>query len=144
MTPLASPELIRFGEWLPQHWRRRKLLLRQRLERMGMPAEVVNPPVRENLAGLMGLGLRRHGLPLLARLLRDGLLVADLGYVDPQKLRQACHDAELLPTDDLDRRLYPVVAVERALRSVAGRPVAVSRRRPPASRHQGALLPAPS
>jgi asparagine synthase (glutamine-hydrolysing) len=68
LAPLAHPDLVRFSEWLPAQWRRGKRLLRYYLARLGLPDLVVNPPIRENLAPVMQVGLRGHGLPWLRRL----------------------------------------------------------------------------
>lgn len=131
--PLADPSLIRFGEWLPETWRRGKRLFRDRMRARGMTGELVVPPLRENLAGMMGAGLRRHGLPLLRRYLAEGLVVAELGYVDPGRLREALDIAECLPEEEIDRRLYPVLSLELALRgpSTPWRPGKVESARTP-------------
>jgi hypothetical protein len=61
MVPLAHPDLIRFCEWLPQRWRRDKTLMRRYLAGSGLPEVVVHPPLHENLASVMQIGLRQFG-----------------------------------------------------------------------------------
>jgi hypothetical protein len=52
--------MIRFGEWLPVEWRRRKRLLRDRLALAGLSPDLVEPRLRENLAAMMAAGPRRY------------------------------------------------------------------------------------
>ncbi|MGH3647766.1 MAG: asparagine synthase-related protein [Micromonosporaceae bacterium] len=118
VSPLATPDLIRFGEWLPVEWRRRKRLFRERLARRGLSDEVVNPPLAENLSGMMGRGLRRYGVPMLREMLAGSLILADLGYVDADQLRAACVVADVAAESDIDRRIFPVIALELALRAL--------------------------
>src|SRR5581483_1943365 len=100
---------------LPPRWRRGKRLLREYLARLGLPDVVVNPPVRENLAPVMQVGLRRFGLPLLRRWSGD-LFLADLGLVDGDAVRAALDGCG--GTGEVDQRWYPLVALEAGLRSL--------------------------
>lgn len=88
VAPLADPRLVRFGEQLPLEWRAGKRLLRERLRRVGLAEEVVNPLVPETFSDLMQVGLRRYGLPILKDMLASSRLV-DLGYVDHGALARA-------------------------------------------------------
>ncbi|MFY1652833.1 hypothetical protein ACN27J_18320 [Solwaraspora sp. WMMB762] len=120
VEPLASPAAIRFGEWLPPEWRRRKRIFRDRLNRAGASNEVVNPRLSENLGGLMNLGVYRNCLPLLSRFLRTDLLLGQLGVVNVDRLRLAMEQASRSGEHQVDYRLYPVVATEVRLRHLAG------------------------
>lgn len=115
LAPLAHPDLVRFTEWLPPRWRRRKQLLRDYLARLGLPDLVVNPPIRENFAPVMQVALREYGLPLLRQWSSD-LLLADLGLVDGDAVRQSLADAD--DAAKVDQRWYPFVALEAGLRSL--------------------------
>ncbi|MCX9192960.1 asparagine synthase [Carbonactinospora thermoautotrophica] len=115
VSPLADPLLVRFGESLPVQWRRRKRLLRERLRRAGFPEEVADPPRPENFTALMQAGLRRHGLPLLERMLDDSILV-DAGYVDRVALAAAHQRATA--AEEVPDPLYDTIALEVGLRSL--------------------------
>jgi hypothetical protein len=112
VNPLCTPELVRFCQWLPRRWRFGKLLPRVRLARLGYAAEVSNPPLRENFAEVMQLGLRRHALRLLTDRLDDSILVG-LGLVDPGAVRRLWASRGRLPTT-----LYEITALELGLRSL--------------------------
>lgn len=120
VEPLASPEAVRFGEWLPPEWRRRKRIFRDRLKRAGASDDLVNPRLSENLGAVMNRGVYRHCLPLLVRLLRSDLLLGQLGIVDVDRMRHAVEQASLGREDQVDYRLYPVAATEVRLRHLAG------------------------
>lgn len=82
ISPLCTPELMRFCEWLPVDWRRNRRLQRSRLKRAGLSHEWLYPHLQENFAHVMQIGLRHYGVPLLAAMMRDSLL-AELDFVDP-------------------------------------------------------------
>lgn len=114
ISPLASPELILFGEWLPLEWRRNKHLHRARLSSLGFSDEIANPPIREDFAHVIQQGMRQNGLPLIERYLNDSLLV-DTGYVAPAGLR-ACY-SEALTADPMDTAIYEFINWEIGLRT---------------------------
>ena len=111
---------MRFGEWLPLQYRRRKRLFRDRLTRVGLPTVVVDPPLRENLSAVMSAGLLAGGLNLLDKIAADSRLV-DLGLVDGDRLRAtiAATRAAADPQES-DHQLFRVAAVELFLRCLAG------------------------
>jgi len=88
VNPLCTPELIRFCQWLPAGWRRERWLQHEQVRRAGLSDAWLRPPVPENFAAVMRLGLTRFGLPLLDRLMADSVLV-DLGYLQPHAVRDA-------------------------------------------------------
>lgn len=115
VSPLADPLVVRLGESLPVAWRRGKTLLRDRLRLAGLAEEIVDPPRPETFAALMQAGLRRYGLPLLAGMAADSLLV-DAGYVDGAALAAAYKrstSAAVIPS-----LLYDTIALEVGLRSL--------------------------
>ncbi|MBT2399521.1 asparagine synthase-related protein [Streptomyces sp. ISL-100] len=115
VSPLVHPRIVRFMEQLPHEYKRGKALFRERLRRAGLPESVASPAEPENFLGVMEAGMRSFGLPTLAGMVRDSLLV-DLGYVDPKALAQAREDAEHAPVvPDL---LCDVLALEVGLRSL--------------------------
>lgn len=57
VSPLCSPNLIRFGESLPFEWRRDKFLHRERLAVLGLAPEWITPPLKENFNHVMEYGL---------------------------------------------------------------------------------------
>lgn len=119
VSPLCTPELIRFCERLPPGWRQDKYLHRARLERLGFSPEVVRPPLRENFSHVMQYGLRQRGLALLARMLPDSILV-ELGYVDGRELRRLLMRSEMHPSAPIEDSLYEVINLELSLRSLVG------------------------
>ncbi len=127
VSPLADPLIVRFGESLPVGWRRGKTLLRDRLRRAGLSDEVADPAQPETFAGLMQAGLRRCGLPLLAGMAADSLLV-DAGYVDRAALAAAYEQARSAAV--VPSLLYDVIALEVGLRSLLQHDVPLSRRTP--------------
>jgi asparagine synthase (glutamine-hydrolysing) len=115
IAPLADPALVRFAEQLPTELRRRKVLLRERLRRGGLPRHVVHPSQQETFSPLMQLGLRQHGLPLLAGMLRESILI-DTGYVDRGRLTAAYHHATT--TAQIPSTLCDTITLELGLRSL--------------------------
>lgn len=117
LSPLCSPRLIRFAEQLPTEWRQDKRLARERLRRLGFTDYVVNPPLRETFTHVMEHGLRRYGMPMVAKLLPESALV-DLGYVDPDRLRET-HD-RVTSSGSVDTSLFAFLRLELGLRGLLG------------------------
>lgn len=111
VSPLCSPAVLTFCDWLPVTWRRGKRLLRALLARRGLSAGFLYPHRRENFAHVMEQAMIHNGLPLV-RSMRRGSILADQGYLD---------------FDRLDRRgdssppagLYEAVALELSLRALS-------------------------
>lgn len=116
--PLAGPDLIRFGEWLPLSWRQHKYLHQARLEAAGCPSALLKPRLRENFTPVMREALRQHGLPLIARMLAGGSPLIDAGFVDPDGLA-AVHGRLTAGGQFRDREteLYGLIVMDLALRS---------------------------
>jgi asparagine synthase (glutamine-hydrolysing) len=116
--PLADPDLIRFGEWLPLAWRQHKRLHQARLEVAGCPSALLKPRLRENFTPVMREALRQHGLPLIARMLASGSLLIDTGYVNPDGLaavhRRLADGGEFR---ERETELYGLIVMDMALRS---------------------------
>ncbi|MGW4826327.1 asparagine synthase-related protein [Amycolatopsis japonica] len=101
VAPFTHPPLIRFAEQLPLELRRNKKLYRDFLTRAGLPPLVTHPRRTEHFRDLMQHGLRHNGLPLAERLLADGMLLADHGFIDPDALRrtvQHAHQSATVPS----------------------------------------------
>lgn len=121
LSPLADPQLIRFGEQLPLRWRDNKRIVRERLARRGFSREFVHPPLRENFAPLMPLALRRYGVALLEHEHLANSVLVDYGFVDPDQLRAAgerIRQGTDAPTDPL---LYQALALELGLKAMTQR-----------------------
>lgn len=120
IAPLCSPDMVRFGEWMPQAWRQGKRLPRTWLAEQGAPKEVAWPILRENFVPVMQNALRRHGIPQLRAMLADGSLLIDLGYLDADALTTMTRNAEVAcgSGDVIDDQLHEVVSLERGLRSL--------------------------
>lgn len=116
-APLADPALVRFAEQLPVEYRRGKALLRERLRRAGLPHHVTHPTRQETFSPLMQLGMRQHGLSLLAAMLSQSILI-DAGYVDHGRLAAAYHRATT--TAKVPSILCDTIALELGLRSLTG------------------------
>jgi asparagine synthase (glutamine-hydrolysing) len=115
VAPLAHPMLVRFGEQLPLEWRTGKYVLRERLRRNGMSAEVADPLQPETFTPLMQTGLRHYGLPMLKDMTKESRLV-DLGYLDARALIGA-YEKALLATH-IPSTLCDAISLEVGLRSL--------------------------
>ena len=115
ISPLADPVLVRFGESLPIPWRREKRLLRDRLRRVGFADDVAQPSPPESFTQLMQFGLRKHGLPIVERMLDDSILI-DAGFVDHARLVAAYQHART--ATELPDLLYDTIALEVGLASL--------------------------
>jgi hypothetical protein len=115
VNPLASPDLVRFCEWLPAAWRRGRKLHRDRLARTGLGPRWPYPALRENFTDVMAAGITAYGLPQLEGLMADSRL-ADLSLINPR--------AVTVMTDQLSARqlaksgLYELINLELALRAL--------------------------
>ncbi|WP_328596268.1 asparagine synthase-related protein [Streptomyces apricus] len=116
ISPLATPLVLRLGESLPLTWRRRKRLMRLRLERAGCSPEVVDPPLPENFAATCEAAMLRNGLPLLSQWLPESILVRQ-GLLDSVALSTEC--ATVATTGCGASELYRPLAMEAVLRSLA-------------------------
>ncbi|MFF2348596.1 asparagine synthase-related protein [Kitasatospora sp. NPDC058115] len=85
--PLTDPALIRFSEWMPAEWRRDKCLLRETIDRAGLPPHIARPPIPENFGHVMTLAMRRHGPARIHRLLDQGSPLIEAGITDPVELK---------------------------------------------------------
>lgn len=118
--PLAHPDLITFGEWLPLRWRRHKRLHQARLEALGCPPGLLEPKLRENFTPVIQMAIREHGLPLISRILRSGSQLIDCGFIDPDGLAEV--HKRLSDGGDFREReteLYGMIAMDLALRTFA-------------------------
>lgn len=115
--PLADPDLVTFGEWLPADWRFRKRLHRARLAAAGCTPAWLDPPLPENFTPVMRQALHAHGFAHLRRILADGSPLIERGFVDPDGLR-AAHD-RIVATGfaPRDTELHTVIVMDLALRS---------------------------
>jgi asparagine synthase (glutamine-hydrolysing) len=116
VSPLATPQVLRFAESLPLEWRRRKTLMRVCLERVGCSREVAHPPLREDFADTCETAMLRSGLPLLSRWLPESLLVRQR-LLDPIELTRQC--AAVADDGNQAAELYRPLALEAALRSLS-------------------------
>ena len=116
--PHADPDLVRFGEWLPLHWRRHKRLHQARLEAAGCPRPLLEPRLRENFTPVMRQAIRGHGLPLIARMLSGGSALIDVGFIDPDGLTEVYQRlADGAEFRERDTELYGLIVMDLALRS---------------------------
>ncbi|UMP07074.1 asparagine synthase-related protein [Amycolatopsis sp. EV170708-02-1] len=101
VAPFTHRPLIRFAEQLPLALRRHKKLYRDFLAHAGLPPLVTHPRRTEHFRDLMQHGLRHNGLRLAERLLADGMLLVDQGFIDPDALRrtvQHAHQSATVPS----------------------------------------------
>lgn len=118
--PLAHPDLIAFGEWLPLHWRQHKRLHQARLEQAGYSRSLLEPKLRENFTPVMRQAIREHGLPLIRRMLSDGSALIDHGFIDPDGLASVCKRlADGGEFRERETELYGAIAIDLALRAFA-------------------------
>jgi hypothetical protein len=117
VAPLADPALVRLCRQLPDEWVAGKWLIRERLAAELEPA-IARQPSPESFLPVMQQGMRRNGLPLLEQYMKDGLLLADLGFVEPLVLEAAVTASRRAKT--IDSQLADVVRLETALRQIWG------------------------
>ncbi|WP_019812214.1 asparagine synthase-related protein [Saccharomonospora halophila] len=116
VAPFTHPRLVRFAEQLPLEVRRGKKLYRDVLARVGLPPFVTHPQCKEHFRDLMQHGLRHDGLHLAERLLADGMLLADHGFIDPHAFQRAVRDAHQSTT--VPSVLCDTLVLEVGLRSL--------------------------
>lgn len=120
ISPLCTPELVKFGEWMPREWRAEKRLPREWLMRMGTPHQVARPRLRENFRPVMPRALREHGMPQLRKMITDGSVLIDFGFVNSEALAKEINAAEaaLSAGCPIPPELYEQLALERGLRTL--------------------------
>ena len=97
---------------------RRNAFCKARTPSLQIPKRVAHRPSPETFRPIMEIGMRRFGLPLLDDYLRRGLLLADLGMVEPAALQAATRAAQAGTA--VDSRLADVLRLEHGLRLVWG------------------------
>ncbi|MBS2545500.1 hypothetical protein KGQ19_01320 [Catenulispora sp. NL8] len=117
VAPFADPALTRFCQQLPEDLVVGKRLLRHRLAQY-IPKRIAHKPSPETFRPVMQIGMRRFGLRLLGDYLKRGMLLADLGFVEPSELQAAVHAASAGST--VDSRLADVLRLEHGLRQAWG------------------------
>jgi asparagine synthase (glutamine-hydrolysing) len=115
VAPFANPNVARFARQLPTTWAANKAVLRTRLTSAGVPGVAARPAAGEDFTPIMQHGMRAYAVPLLAHLL-DDLVLADLGYVERNAVRQALAAAQSAPV--LDSALVDLLRLEVGLRSL--------------------------
>lgn len=117
LHPFADPDMIRFGEWLPQPWRSRKNLHRHRLTALGFSERVVEPPLPENFTDAMDTAIRTTLPAQVRRLLDEGSPLIDAKLVDADTLARALTRIESGDIRATDDRLADVIAADLAYRA---------------------------
>ncbi|WP_245192914.1 asparagine synthase-related protein [Amycolatopsis alba] len=116
VAPFTHRPLIRFAEQLPIELRLGKKLYRDFLTQAGMPPLVTHPRRTEHFRDLMQHGLRHNGLRLAERLLADGMILAEQGFIDPDALRRTVRRAHQSAT--VPSVLCDTLVLEIGLRSL--------------------------
>jgi asparagine synthase (glutamine-hydrolysing) len=115
VNPLASPDLVRFCEWLPASWRRGRKLHRDRLIRAGLGPQWPYPSLRENFTDVMAAGITTYVLPQIRKLMVNSRL-ADLSLINPQAVNELSERSS--PRELAKTGLYELVSLELALRGL--------------------------
>jgi hypothetical protein len=110
VSPLCSPEVLTFCDWLPVRWRRGKRLFRALLARRSLSAGFLYPHRRENFAHVMEHAMIHNVRPLM-RSMRRGSILADQGYLELGRLDRR-------GDEPAPRGLYEAVALEWSLRTL--------------------------
>jgi asparagine synthase (glutamine-hydrolysing) len=117
ISPLCTPELVRFCRSLPLPWRDNRRIQRELLLRMGCSRAVAYPPATEDFGPTLDLTVREASRPLLERLFRESHL-SELGLVDAGRLlsayREYCHGKD----NSRSASFYSAGILELTLRSV--------------------------
>ncbi|MFD0274509.1 asparagine synthase-related protein [Kitasatospora sp. NPDC127111] len=109
--PLTDPLLVRFCEWLPVDWRRRKHLMRELIDRTGMPGRVARPPIVENFHHIIVTAMRQHGVPRIRQILNEGSPLIEARLLDPDGLAQVAKRLEAgSPTGDDHEVVFALLA----------------------------------
>ncbi|GHD15852.1 hypothetical protein GCM10007147_03710 [Nocardiopsis kunsanensis] len=119
INPFAAPEIVRLAESLPAEWRSGKHLLRERLVRTGFSRDVSHPESHETFQEVLDMAMSRHGSSLLRRLLDQGSLLVEGGYLNAEKLYRSAN--EFGDTGDRTFDVYRPLILEMGLRSLQGR-----------------------
>jgi asparagine synthase (glutamine-hydrolysing) len=115
LHPLTDPAVVRFCEWLPVEWRADKRLLRERLGRTGMPAEIARPPIPENFGNVMHTAMRQHGGRRVRLLLNDGSPLIDAKILDPAALAAVADRLDDGTSSRADREVVFALLADSAL-----------------------------
>ncbi|MGW0885411.1 hypothetical protein [Streptomyces sp. NPDC002671] len=116
LYPLADPVMWRFGQWLPEVWRRNKRLARARIECCdGLPREVAHPRARENFHHVWHASLTQFAPELTRSLLKTGSPLIDGGYIEPEELVQAADRIEHRSMRPEDTMLGHTLRLHQAL-----------------------------
>lgn len=111
ISALSDPELIRFCEQLPLDYRAGKRLGRDLLRRQGLSADFLTPPLRENFGHVMPAALRQYGTTLLRKHL-DHSVLADLGYIDADRVLDACDRVDAGDLTPANTLLFQVLSLD--------------------------------
>ncbi|GAA1403820.1 hypothetical protein GCM10009639_49190 [Kitasatospora putterlickiae] len=115
MHPLTDPALIRFCEWMPTEWRRDKRLLREAIDRAGLPPQIARPPIPENFGHVMTLAMRRHGPARIHRILDQGSPLIEDGIADPVELKAVAGRLRTRDDSRADREVVFALLADSAL-----------------------------
>ncbi|WP_030459046.1 asparagine synthase-related protein [Kitasatospora sp. NRRL B-11411] len=113
--PLTDPALVRYCEWLPLEWRRNKAVLRESIDRTGLPRQVAHPPVTENFQHIITAAMRIHGVPRIRRILTDGSPLFEAGLLDADALSSTADRLETGAVRAGDHEVVFVLLADSAL-----------------------------
>ena len=117
VSPLCTPALGRFTEWMPPRWCRRKELARRWLSARGAPDSVVWPRLRENFEPVMQQALHRYAPARLERILRCGSLLEQVGALPTGAVAGTAVTARraIARGSKVDPRVHELLVAERML-----------------------------
>ncbi|MGH8532704.1 MAG: asparagine synthase-related protein [Gammaproteobacteria bacterium] len=122
VSPLCTPELVRFCRSLPHEWRAGRALQRRFLTYLGCSDTVAYPKSTETFIPVVQSALRQAARPLLQELFEQSRLT-ELGFVDRKKLlasyaEYCANDGPDVP--DAEEGYYSVAVLELTLRALQG------------------------
>jgi len=115
--PLCTPELVWFCGSLPWDWRVGRTIERQMLQRKKCPESVYACRTVDSFLFSLAQGLRKNSFDKLMKLFHKPL-VAELGIVDSDRLRQSFQNWRVSGSDEAAVSFYSVASLEMALKKV--------------------------
>ncbi len=117
VSPLCTPELVRFCRSLPLLWRDNRRVQRELLLRMGCSRAVASPAATEDFGPVLDLSVREASRPRFERLFRESRL-SELGLVDAGRLLSAYRAYCQRENDFQSASFYAAGVLELTLRSM--------------------------
>lgn len=115
VSPFSSPQVYRYVQSIPAHFRANKNILRAFHQAKGFAEPIYNASENEYFDTFFNECFKNGAYDALFETLIQNARTVAMGYVDSQKVRQAYHQAVKDPGSDEPFRLYCFMALEASL-----------------------------